>query len=327
MFIRLRSFCVLFLVFLSAVASASENQGLLISATNVRMRKAPAVSAEMVGTLAFGTAGVIVEKSAAKESIAGCDDFWYQISTENGSQGWVYGGFARIFKEDERARATADLIFVRLENEQLKLEDLSQVYDFAANQVKLASFSADAARIELAYLQSIEAVLTQLSLDEKEPGAKHRVKDENQSLIYLHECAGRHFVAPESYWQLVEKYAAFPAAADDIAWAATSAQQQGETEGDPLALLARFENSHARYIEKFPNGRHVEKALSAGNETLGYVADSITADYFGENDQAERAESIEKLAGYSRLADKTPDSPAKRSFLSSLARVREKIGQ
>lgn len=327
MFIRLRSFCVLFLVFLSAVSLASENQGLLISATNVRMRKAPTVSAEMVGTLAFGTAGAIVEKSSAKESIAGYNDFWYQIRTEKGVQGWVYGGFARTFNDSDRARATADLIFARLGNEQLKLEDLSQVYDFAAAQVKIASFSADAARIELAFLQSIEAVLTQLANDEKEPGAKHRVKDENQSLIYLHECAGRHFVAPESYWTLVEKYAAFPDAADEIAWAATSAQQQGETEGDPLAMLARFENSHARYIEKFPNGRHAEEALTAANETLGYVAESMTADYFGENDQAERAESIKKLADYARLATNTPDSPAKKEYLNNLARIREKIGQ
>ncbi len=327
MFLRLRFVCMVFLVFLSATSSASDYQGLFVSATNVRMRKAPSVSAEMVETLAFGAAGVIIEKSPAKESISGYDDFWYQIRTEKGSQGWVYGGFARTFNAAGRVRAAADMIFERLGKEQLKLEDLSQVYDFAAAQVKLASFSVDAARIELAYLQSIEAVLTQLSNDEKEPDARHRVKDENQSLIYLHECAGRHFVEPASYWKLVEKYAAFPDAAEEIAWAATSAQQQGETEGDPLALLSRFDNSHAQYIAKFPNGRHIEKAFSAGEELFGYVAENITADYFGENEQKEREEFITSLTGYSRLTEKTPDSPAKRSFLKSLALVREKIGK
>jgi len=326
MFVRLRFFCVLFLVFISAASSASESQGLFVAATNVRMRKAPTVSAEMVETLAFGTAGAIVEKSPTKESISGYEDFWYQIRTEKGSQGWVYGGFTRTFNDSGRVRAAADMIFERLSKEHLKLEDLSQVYDFAAAQVKIASFSADAARIELAYLQSIEAVLMQLWRDEKEPDAKHRAIDENQSLIYLHECAARHFVKPESYWNLVEKYAAFPDVADDIAWAATSAQQQGETEGDPLALMLRFERSHALYIENFPNGRHIEKALGAGDETMIYVADNITADYFGENGQKARDKFIEKLTDYARLVTTTIDSGAKKSYLSSLALIRKKIG-
>ena len=326
MSVRMRLFCAVFLFFVAVAGLASEGQGLFIAATNVRMRKAPAVAAEIVDTLAFGIAGTIIEKSAAKESIAGHEDFWYQIKTEKGSQGWVFGGFTRTFNDAGRASAAADLIFTRLQNDKLKLEDASQVYDFAAAQLKIASFSADAARIELAFLESIEAVLTQLGNDEKEPGAKHRAKDENQSLVYMHECAGRHFVEPEAYWKLVDKYAAFPDAADDIAWVATSAQQQGETEGDPVALMSRFENSHARYIKRFPGGRHITGALDAGNEILAYVAENITADYFGENDGAERSALIEQLAEYSRQAMKTPDSPSRKNFIASLALVREKIG-
>ncbi len=298
---------------------AAEPESVYISATNVRIRATPSTAAPVVATLKLGTSGKIAAKTPEKFDLLGKNDHWYQITTDEKQTGWVFGGLVVLYNEPERFQKAIELLNSRLKIEDIKVEDAAQAYEFARKMKELAPHSPDKARLELAFLKAIDASVNSLMLTEKDTGPGKKIIEANPGLVYQHECAGRCFVKPESYWQLSEKYADLPEMADEIAWEATKQPQQGETEGDPDMVLAFFEESTAVYIEKFPSGRYIGEAFAQGSEMFKFITDTLTADYFAAD--AERQKFIARLEKLEKSARQAPTSPARESYINNLAAV------
>jgi hypothetical protein len=72
------------------------NQGLL------RVRKAPDLTAAIVGSVDTYEKVTILERSARTQSIDGFDSYWYRIRTQGALEGWAFGGYLEIFSQDQR---------------------------------------------------------------------------------------------------------------------------------------------------------------------------------------------------------------------------------
>lgn len=72
------------------------NHGLL------RVRKAPDLSAAIIGSVDTYEKVTVLERSAKTQSIDGFDAYWYRIRTQGAVEGWAFGGYLEIFSQDQR---------------------------------------------------------------------------------------------------------------------------------------------------------------------------------------------------------------------------------
>jgi hypothetical protein len=72
------------------------NRGLL------RVRKAPDLTAAIIGSVDTYEKVTILERSAKTQSIDGFDSYWYRIRTQSALEGWAFGGYLEIFSQDQR---------------------------------------------------------------------------------------------------------------------------------------------------------------------------------------------------------------------------------
>ncbi len=319
--------CMTFIA-LSGLLHAEDPQFIYVAATHVRIRATPNTSAAVVAVLPIGTWVKPLEKSGQKQSLLGKNDYWYKIAVENNKQGWIFGGLALAASEEERFSKAIELLKSRLEMSEKPLEENIQVYEFATTVKDLASHSAEKARLELAFLQSIDKVcesMMQAGLNGEAKQKDNKAITENKSIVYYHECAGQYFVEPKAYWDLAEKYSDIPAEADEIAWAASGQAIQGESEGDPSALCARFELAAGSYIEKYPSGKHLNEAFNKGKEIFDFIAESINNEYFGAEGAEDKKTFIASLDKFEASAAKTPDSTERKAYLKAISEVRSKL--
>jgi hypothetical protein len=60
---------------------------------NVRLRKDPSTSADVLGTYPAKTGFRIIEKGKKQETIGGKTDYWYHVRLLDGKEGWFFGSF------------------------------------------------------------------------------------------------------------------------------------------------------------------------------------------------------------------------------------------
>ncbi len=306
----------IFAISISFTALAQGADYLYVAATNVRLRESASTSAPVKATLSLGLWGKILEKSTERHQLAGKSDYWYRISVNSGTQGWIFGSLALPAKEDERFSKALDLINNRLNLSGTCIDDQIQLCDFSGRIRDLATHSAEKARLELAFLRSVDYLCNRISLQ-----ANHKnnsVPASYTSLVYYHESAGQYFVKPECYWKLAEKYSDIPKEADIIAWAAANQQLQGETEGDPLMVCGFYDLSLGEYIRRFPSGSYLENAFQSGAETFRSLNDNLAESYFIGDMQQERAGFIGNLARLVSEAEKAAPSTSRQDYISVL---------
>lgn len=61
--------------------------------SNVRLRKDPSTTADILGTYPAKTGFRIIEKGTKQESIGGKTDYWYHVRLLDGKEGWFFGSF------------------------------------------------------------------------------------------------------------------------------------------------------------------------------------------------------------------------------------------
>ncbi len=61
--------------------------------SNVRMRKEPNTSSDILGTYSAKTGFRIIEKGTKEETIGGQKNFWYKVRLLDGKEGWFFGAF------------------------------------------------------------------------------------------------------------------------------------------------------------------------------------------------------------------------------------------
>lgn len=64
---------------------------------NLRIRSKPSINSEIVGNLAKLSEITLYEESAHKDTIDNIESPWYKTQTVDGKEGWVFGGYVRIF--------------------------------------------------------------------------------------------------------------------------------------------------------------------------------------------------------------------------------------
>jgi Bacterial SH3 domain len=68
----------------------------------LRIRKASALAAEILGSVDTYEKVTILERTAKTQSVDGFDSYWYRIRTQAGLEGWAFGGYLEVFSQDQR---------------------------------------------------------------------------------------------------------------------------------------------------------------------------------------------------------------------------------
>lgn len=74
----------------------------VIESPHLRLREKPSYDSRIVRYLTSGFVLEIVSRGNNKETIEGKQDYWYQINY-NGVNGWVFGGYLKIFDSKGKA--------------------------------------------------------------------------------------------------------------------------------------------------------------------------------------------------------------------------------
>jgi hypothetical protein len=315
--------CKLLLLFLFvlSVSFAATPEYVYVSATNVRIRDTAATSGNVVATLPLGTWGKVLAVSDKTETLLGKTAPWYKISTDTQQEGWIFGGLTQPASQDERFSAALQIVQAQTSADKKSAEDLMQTLAFVETIKEMASHSLEKAQLELAFLVTLDRVYSALSMAGKGADSKHKAVASYQNLCYYHEPAGQHFVKPETFWELAEKYADIVEAAEEIAWAAATQTLPGETEGDPDMMIYFYEKSYGRYIESYPEGKHFEQALEAGVGIIDYVAENMS--YYEKAE--DKANLKKKLIWFVDLASVKPESNASKKMAVSMNKIADRL--
>jgi len=93
----------------AAVASRAADEWRITSASNVRLRRAPATDASVAAELPLGASLFVLQRTHAA-------DLWYQVKTDDGSSGWVLGRLTALLDPERRGRTIEAIALDRLPN-------------------------------------------------------------------------------------------------------------------------------------------------------------------------------------------------------------------
>jgi hypothetical protein len=286
------------------------------------MRDTAATSGKIVATLPIGIWCKVVAESDKDETLLGKTSRWYKVLSEDKQEGWVFGGLALLTSSDDRISAAIQIIDSQTAADNKSAEDLMQTLDFAEKTKEMASHSLEKAQLETAFLRVLNRIYSALSMAGKGSDSKHPAVKNYPALCYYHEPAGQHFVKADAYWDLAEKYADIVEAAEEIAWQAAKQPLPGESEGDPDMMIYFFENSLGRYVESYPEGKHVSEALETAAGILEHAAENLS--YYETSEDKEKLKS--KLAWFEDLAKLTPESEARKKIIAGCKKVFDRLG-
>lgn len=83
----------------SSVTYPAECQAIVID--NLSIRESPSLTANKIGRYDKRTEITLYGKSEKEEEIDGIKSYWYKVKLNDDSYGWVFGGYVRIFFEDD----------------------------------------------------------------------------------------------------------------------------------------------------------------------------------------------------------------------------------
>lgn len=69
---------------------------------NLRIRSKPSINSEIIGNLAKLSEITLYEESTHEDTIDNFKSPWYKVKTTDGKDGWVFGGYVRIFFTDKK---------------------------------------------------------------------------------------------------------------------------------------------------------------------------------------------------------------------------------
>ncbi len=78
-----------------------------VTAGPLNLRADAGLNGDVIGRVGEGEKVVVLEKSAAAETIDGRAAYWYKVETIDKKQGWVFGGYLDIGAEDTATTETA----------------------------------------------------------------------------------------------------------------------------------------------------------------------------------------------------------------------------
>jgi hypothetical protein len=259
----------------------------IVIASNVRLRSAPQMSAEIVSTLSLGTVVTELEGSM--------DAAWHRVRTPDDNAGWVSSSFTEPFSKPESVAIYRHILKARLESPALNFFEASEAF-LLADRVAPEVQGSARAEFDLLRLRALARSLDQIAWFEPEdPTHREWIKKHQRNIVYG-EPAGQWFLQADLLWDLEKKHRGNPVA-DEIAWEAAGTGLPGECEGYIPCHMVILLMSRARYVELYPNGSHVDEALEEIDYLLVEALKPDTPYFMESRETKELRESIAKMTG------------------------------
>ena len=259
-------------------------------ASGVRLRSTPSGSAEEVAKLPLGVVVRELEQSASKEQVGGVEDYWYRVSTSEGSEGWLFGGFTTPFEPDRKAEIYRKIADERLKAKDATFADYADLVRFLTDAAAEVTQPEARAELELARLLAMQRAVEEISMEGP---------------------AGQWLVRSDLFWELQKQYSALPIA-ERIAWEGAKNPLPGECEGYFPCYLVGFNLTMGKYLDLYPNGAHADEAIHELTESLTEILPTLKSS--DTPDDMERNEARKELDTLRKTLSKT-DSAKKDAAL------------
>lgn len=244
---------------LLAVASgalAAEEPTFLTSATNVRLRAEPSMSAPVVEMLVLGTrlAGTGPEQAEG----------WLPVRVlgDGGLRGWINTALVVPMKEATRLDVLDRLIESRLARHGDGFGARRELLDLVERTLQSEWPAEQRGRLALQRLQALQGALGSIpwKRDLWDEPLRAWVQERSSEIRY-NEPGGQWLIRPELTFAAHDA-SRNTAASDEIAWLAVNIGLGGECEGHLLCYLKRFDVLEVEYLRREPDGRHLEEVVA-----------------------------------------------------------------
>ncbi|HXG63788.1 MAG TPA: SH3 domain-containing protein [Blastocatellia bacterium] len=286
----------------------------ITAASGVRLRSAPSGSADEVAKLPLGVVVRELEQSSNKEQVGGVEDYWYRVSTSEGREGWLFGGFTAPFEPDRKAEIYRRIADERLKAQDATFADYADLVRFLTDAVAEVTQPEARAELELARLLAMRRAAEEIPMEkQQEPPYQEWIAANEESIVY-NEPAGQWLVRSDLFWDLQKQYSALPIA-ERIAWEGAKNGLPGECEGYFPCYLGGFNLTMGKYLDLYPNGAHADEAINELIESLTLLLPALKSG--DAPDDMERNEARKELDTLRKILSKT-DGPKKDTALKLL---------
>jgi hypothetical protein len=268
---------VVTLVATVAIQAAGERR--ITSASNVRLRHAPATNGSVAAELPLGADLIVLERAHA-------GDLWYRVKTDEGRNGWVLGRLTAPLDPERRDRTIESILLDRLPNLPQPSGGRSRIGQSFSARVQLfdliertAAPLADRevqARFALYRLRAMGHVLAAIPFGGGEREPYRGWIDAHEDAVTYNELAGRWMVG-DSYIKHAHETHRGTAAADDIAWFLAQNGLRGECEGDVPCYVDSTNQLDGAYLRLHPAGRHADESTGNVARVLNGAMDNLEA--------------------------------------------------
>ncbi len=265
----------------------------ITTASAVRLRSAPDVSAAEVGRLTLGTVVVASQRTKTKQQIGPLLNYWYYVQASN-QKGWVLGHFLRDYAVANEAVILSDIARTRMDKPDLSFPDRTDLYAFIEKSIPKVKDTNMKGMLELGRALVLQKSLDEINYENQERQPYAAWLAQHKGKVFHDEISGQWMVPVDTYWKLADRYAR-TRVGDDIAWSGANAMLGGECEGDIACGLRREDISNAEYLRRYPQGLHVTAALAGLRESLNYVQTALQQEPTYFRTAPDAGESIQRL--------------------------------
>ncbi len=298
-----------------AIVAASGASLRIIAAANVTVRQRPLPDAPSVVQLPLGT-------EVAEAGDADLDKTWVHIVTSDGKEGWVIAGLTRPLDASWKWETQEQVIADRLARKGDGFRADVELVNFIERIADSFSDADGRARMDLYRLEALERALAAVP-----PGGANREPYASWLARYrewavYNEPAGKWLVANDAVWRVHDQRAS-TAAADDIAWFATSAGLAGECEGHMPCYVEWRNRLQGEYLRRHRAGAHAAEAVAAISRTAELLsAPPAQRSAYSFDPGADCAPLAASLDGL-RKAVEASGAPDRDATLTKLAALRK----
>lgn len=292
----------------------------ITTASAVRARTAPEVSATEVTRLRLGSVVSADARSAEQTEVGNRKDYWYRVALPDGRQGWVFGALLTDYDPARRDETVRRIVEERLNVENMSNDDTLDLFNFVESARAEARGTAKG-ELERARLHALDRAVGAIGTDDGGRLSHPEFQKAHEREIYYHELAGRWGVKPEAFWELETKYRGTPLG-DRIAWDAAQALYPGECESDEVCQFLRFQETEGRYLGLYPTGAQSAEAFQHVREALSsrQLDDSLKGTSGDEYARQER-EALKKALAELRATLLKTNAPEKAEVLRRLEQL------
>ncbi|HEX5214612.1 MAG TPA: SH3 domain-containing protein [Vicinamibacterales bacterium] len=237
-----------------SVTFLAQEPSRLIAASNVRLRSAPAETAEVVAALPLGTALVQLESG-------GEGGAWVRLRLADGRDGWTPSRLARRFTPETKVDVLETLIKERLGRNGDSFPARAELVAFIDRVRPEIAEPEASGRFALHWLNAMTAALRAVPNAQAKNAPYAAWLEARKTIVVYNQ--------PDAVWMLradailaVHDREQDTSSADEIAWLRVANGLPGECEGFLPCYLRESNLLRGEYLRRHPAGRHVDEALT-----------------------------------------------------------------